>query len=472
MRTSLNSDRSRRTRVDSTSKSFAATNDTVHVDQLADLRQVFSEQGVTTTPQQLTFQEIWQVLRSRTGKGFEQQMLVELFAQVGKRVDQTMDAEEFIQAYLHAEKMLWTDIQQLHFQVAETQEKLAQTRNQLAAAQISEALNEHGVMDGSTLTVVVLEAQDLKPSDEEGSADPYTLLLCESQRIETKYHINTLNPIWKETFTFQIKSGTDDLKVIIMDHDTLGTDNFVGQANIPLVGLKDQMEHEDWWSLVGRKGETWQGRVKLKLQWIWSKKLYLASVVQQWEAFIDEDLKSIEELKGTLQKLREPFDPSHMVEKLFSSMHVRTADDAFSQRIDRVTASALGSSVDWGKFSLLMTVIFLGVTMITMFSRTDFVNVMIGIAGFYLSAIHANSHVPYRLLALSVLATQLFDVAWLLLFGIVGVTQDRMLGVSSEFEMRNLHKLGVFTTVLGIVLKFLLVGVYYKQGVEMSRAFP
>lgn len=470
---SLNSDRTKRTRVDSTSKSFAATNDSLHIDQLSDLRQVFTDPGAPSL-QQLAFQDIWQVLRGRANAEFDQQILVEVFAQAGKRLDQTIEPEEFVQAYIHTEKVLWADIQQLSQQVFETQEKLSQTRSQLLSAQVSEKLNDNGIMDGSTLSVTVQEAQDLMPSDEEGSADPYAVLLCESQRIETTYHINTLNPAWRETFTFQIKTGKDDMKVVVMDHDSQGTDNFVGQANVPLGALRDQMEHEEWCELVGKKGEKWQGRIKLKLQWIWSKKLYLAAVMQQWEAYIEEDLKTIEELKQRLRKMREPFDTSgtRTVDKLFSSMHVRTSDDVLSQRIDRVTATAFGGRVDWGRFSLSMTLAFICVSVVAMFSRTDFVNLTIGIAGFYLFAVKANSHVTYRLLAIFVLTTQLFDVVWLLLYGIVSNRQNHTLGLESEAQMRNVHKVGVLATVVGVILKFMLVGVYYRQGVEISRSFP
>lgn len=42
-------------------------------------------------------------------------------------------------------------------------------------------------MQGSILTVHVVEARDLKPMDMDGTSDPYAILEIEDQRIETNY---------------------------------------------------------------------------------------------------------------------------------------------------------------------------------------------------------------------------------------------------------------------------------------------
>lgn len=73
-------------------------------------------------------------------------------------------------------------------------------------------------MDGSMLTVNVIKAQNLKRMDLNGSSDPYVIVTCEKQRIETRYLTGTLNPVWNEAFTFKIENGRDPLKVIVMDH--------------------------------------------------------------------------------------------------------------------------------------------------------------------------------------------------------------------------------------------------------------
>ena len=83
-------------------------------------------------------------------------------------------------------------------------------------------------MHGSILTVHVVEARDLKPMDMDGTSDPYVVLSIEDQRIETNYKKSTLAPVWNESFTFDIMHGKDPLRVVIMDKDTFGNDDFEG----------------------------------------------------------------------------------------------------------------------------------------------------------------------------------------------------------------------------------------------------
>jgi len=77
--------------------------------------------------------------------------------------------------------------------------------------QNTEQLNEFGIMHESVLTVHVVEARDLLPLDMDGTSDPYVILQIEDQRIETNFKKSTLNPVWNESFTFEIVHGREPL---------------------------------------------------------------------------------------------------------------------------------------------------------------------------------------------------------------------------------------------------------------------
>jgi len=102
--------------------------------------------------------------------------------------------------------------------------------------QKTERQNEYGIMYGSILTVHVVEARDLAPMDMNGSSDPYVRLMIEEQIIETNFKKNTLNPVWNESFTFDITTGNEPLRIVIMDKDTFGNDDFEGQCEVSLKG--------------------------------------------------------------------------------------------------------------------------------------------------------------------------------------------------------------------------------------------
>ena len=53
-------------------------------------------------------------------------------------------------------------------------------------------------MEGSVLIVTVIEARDLEAWETVGTIDPFAILECEGQKIQTGYVPNTKNPIWNE----------------------------------------------------------------------------------------------------------------------------------------------------------------------------------------------------------------------------------------------------------------------------------
>lgn len=89
------------------------------------------------------------------------------------------------------------------------------------------------------LTVTVMEAKDLKAMDYGGTSDPYAILKLSQQQVETSYIKNTLNPVWDETYTFDVQAREEILRVVVMDRDAVGTDDFEGKCNIPLRDLRD-----------------------------------------------------------------------------------------------------------------------------------------------------------------------------------------------------------------------------------------
>jgi len=61
---------------------------------------------------------------------------------------------------------------------------------------------------GNTLSVTVIQAEDLPALDMGGTSDPYVkvyLLPDKKKKFETKVHRKTLNPVFNETFQFKVR---------------------------------------------------------------------------------------------------------------------------------------------------------------------------------------------------------------------------------------------------------------------------
>lgn len=62
---------------------------------------------------------------------------------------------------------------------------------------------------GNTLSVTVIQAEDLPALDMGGTSDPYVkvyLLPDKKKKFETKVHRKTLNPVFNETFQFKVRN--------------------------------------------------------------------------------------------------------------------------------------------------------------------------------------------------------------------------------------------------------------------------
>ena len=137
-------------------------------------------------------------------------------------------------------------------------------------------------MEGSYLSVKVIEARNLRPVGEEHSADPYVKLAIEGQTKETVFQEGTLDPKWNQTFKFEIRSGKDDLEVLVLDRDLYASDDFIGRVMIPLETLKDQMKMDTWYDLESTNpAEKWQGEIRIETQWIHSRVRFFSSLIKK-----------------------------------------------------------------------------------------------------------------------------------------------------------------------------------------------
>lgn len=157
----------------------------------------------------------------------------------------------------------------------------------------TEVTNQYGIMEKSILNITVIEARSVKVSDYDSQSDLYVLIECANQSAQTKHLEGMQNPVWDETFQFEIYNGKEEIKVCIMDKKLMKQDTIVGVLYIPLSTLKDQVKIEDWYSLdspIIGEGKP-NGRIRLQLWWIHSKTKLIEDRIMQTEEDIDKILE-------------------------------------------------------------------------------------------------------------------------------------------------------------------------------------
>ena len=349
------------------------------------LRKEFDEIDVNHDAR-LSYQEIHQFLSKRAGKPFDKHLCQELFAKMDKNEDDAITVDEFLRSYVEAEDMIKQRMEDLREQIRQSTIHLKESKKQLAEAESTEELNEFGIMKGSQLTVQVIEAKNLKPVGMASSSNPSVTLTCDKQKIETRRVNRSQSPKWDEAFTFAIAKADMDLKAVIQSEGMLKMADFQGQVSIPLTLVRDQMKHDSWFELHGPKGnEPWQGQLRLGIQWIWSRKEYLAAIVKQWEDNISLDKQELDHLQVQLGKLEEPFgfvEGTTALGKVTATVKMDQVEHLLDGHIGNWADQVVGPGFNWQLAVLASIGVLLLLGVFSMFLRPEFPNVMSILAAF------------------------------------------------------------------------------------------
>ncbi|XP_061466112.1 synaptotagmin-8 [Rhineura floridana] len=109
---------------------------------------------------------------------------------------------------------------------------------------------------GQELKVGVKQAADLKVMDSGGTSDPYVIVYLTSdmrKKYETKVYRKTLNPVFNESFLFQIPQAEVAESTLVMqvyDFNRFSKHDIIGEMRLPLADIDLQHVIEQWHELA------------------------------------------------------------------------------------------------------------------------------------------------------------------------------------------------------------------------------
>ncbi|XP_010530752.1 PREDICTED: protein SRC2 homolog isoform X2 [Tarenaya hassleriana] len=127
-------------------------------------------------------------------------------------------------------------------------------------------------IQGQILEITVVGCQKLKDTEWISRQDPYVCLEYGGTRHRTRTCTDGgKNPTFQEKFMFTLIEGLRDVKVAVWNSNTLTTDDFIGNATIPLQKVLSQGYEDCTWTLQTKTGR-YGGEVRLIMHFEGAKK--------------------------------------------------------------------------------------------------------------------------------------------------------------------------------------------------------
>jgi hypothetical protein len=128
----------------------------------------------------------------------------------------------------------------------------------------------------SFLRIAVNEARGLLNVERVGMSDPYAVVKVGPYKFKTHRKDNTLTPKWDEQFDVDLKgilnylpmdqsSYPFHIEVAIYDHDTIGSDSFLGKAFVQIHNFVQGRKYVEWQTLADEHNVRDKNRGEVKL---------------------------------------------------------------------------------------------------------------------------------------------------------------------------------------------------------------
>lgn len=226
--------------------------------------------------------------------------------------------------------------------------------------------------------VVVVEARNLAVADiMTGTSDPYVVLSYLGQVSKTTIKKTNLNPIWKESFEFDVaRGGKSVLEVTVYDYDALSKDDIVGIVDIDMSQFPPNgVPHDMWFSITDEDKEK-SGDLRLIIQHISHGVHDYKQEKQQISDQLDAkeiELQAVEDMLEMTEKPFALFDiekrEKAMEQDVAGTLAPRSGERRISDRLHKLTEKA-----PWVTILLFFMFIYTFLTVICCFYRPDFLD--------------------------------------------------------------------------------------------------
>jgi len=126
----------------------------------------------------------------------------------------------------------------------------------------------------SWVTLTVHAGKNLAVKDIGGSSDPYVIITFPYDTLKYKSNVvnKNLNPTWNYIATGafgvtkeHLASTKDPIKIVVWDKDKIGSDDYMGEVDIPAAAVLEPEYKERWLTLQSRGKDKVSGEIQVSI---------------------------------------------------------------------------------------------------------------------------------------------------------------------------------------------------------------
>lgn len=365
----------------------------------------------------LAYNDYFTHLNSKAGNRIPTSVFDHIYDSLGRAKDSLLSVQELSTGYCLAVKSIQDRIETLRGQAQAHLKEVQNYKRKAIEAQSIEQHNEFGIMEGSLLVVDIHRATGLTRARTGEVPSPFVALICEGSSHKTKVKPRTMEPVWNESINFQIKHGTAQLLLALMNQDASISDNNMGSVSYPLSNLADQNKRDERLTLTSSTGE-FAGDLHVSMRWIFNKVKVFEEMARQAKEKVQLCKDEIDMLKHKLNLLHMPFS---IYGRFYDWIILEHPTIIQTERVvygglDSYTGARLGRRLPWRNLIFICLLLLLSVVTMSMIIRPDFPNLMIGVmmAMWFIS--EDMNYKNYKYMSLVLLVSMLYDAVWFYLF--------------------------------------------------------
>lgn len=367
--------------------------------------------------QELTFEEYFDFFaeyQKETGIELTRDYLQDVFDFMDQDQGSTITIQEFIFSYMVIEEKLRH--KKIHLQqVIDEYSSVMKRYNKNISDNKEEKINNFGISNSAELTISILDAMNLKPTNFSGTVNPYALIIFDGVEKTTDVIEGTFNPVWNENFEFKIRSLESLLEIRVVDKIS---NDVIGVCRLSLKEFLDQSLFEKTINLNPSSGSEFMGELRIRIRVFWSKLKYFKEKLMESEEKIESAKKEQRTVQGYLDiienkpfglivlgqiinlrdedVLEEPKEKEEIMDKarlsiMPSHSQIKTNSN-IANKIDKIVGGTLKKNVEWSNISKTFMYFLLIFSCLQMIERPDFIGLLMGVGIWYLFLNNQNIH--------------------------------------------------------------------------------